>query len=133
MVRHGQWEVCIHTPKQSVLPSQLLANPQGNDLLGLSVTQAMLDPLCAILDCTEDLKGCKPNHVKMWPAHFEQFSKFQTTMSEANREVLHITDVKVFQVKINASSNEKGLQWRTRLCKGRLPLRMVTLQRLTPV
>ena len=34
MVRHGEWEVCTHTPVQSVLLSQLLADPQGKDFLG---------------------------------------------------------------------------------------------------
>ena len=38
MVRHGEWEVCMHTPMQSVLPSQLLADLQSKDLLRVPVT-----------------------------------------------------------------------------------------------
>ena len=111
MVRHGQWEVCMHTSKQSVLPSQLPADPHARDLLGVPVTQPMVDLLCAILAHTNNLKGSTVNQVvQMWPAHFEQFGKFQTAMGEADREVLHITDVKAVQAKINANSKEKALQ-----------------------
>ena len=77
----------------------------------MPVTQVMVDLLCAILDRTNDLKGFAANQVvRMWPAHFEQFGKVQTIMGEADREVLHITDVKVVQAKISASSKEKALQ-----------------------
>ena len=38
--------------------------------------------------------------------HFEQFGKFQTTMGELGREVLHITDVKVVQNKIKTSREQ---------------------------
>ena len=63
------------------------------------------------MDLTDNLKGSRAKHVvKIWPAHFEQFGKFQTTMGEVDREVLHITDVKAVQTKINASSKEKVLQ-----------------------
>lgn len=93
----------MHTPNLLALPSQLLANPQGKDLLGVNVTQPMVD-LCAILDCTNDLKGSTVNQgFKMWPVHFEQFGKFQTTMGEVDREVLHIRELKVVQVKIDDS------------------------------
>ena len=44
----------------------------------------------------------------MWPAHNEQFSTFQTTMSEGDREVLHITDVKAIQQKINSVPRKKA-------------------------
>ena len=44
----------------------------------------------------------------MWPAHFEQFSTFQTTMSKGDREVLNITDVKAIQQKINSNPREKA-------------------------
>ena len=46
MVRHGQWEVCKHASKQLVLPSKLLMDPQGKDLLGVPVTQSMVDLVC---------------------------------------------------------------------------------------
>ena len=103
--------MCTHTPTWSVLPSQpslLLADLQGKDQLGVPVTQPMCT--CVIFNCTDGLKGSTANQVvRMWPAHCEQFGSFQTTMSEANREVLHITDVKVIQHKINNSSREKVL------------------------
>ena len=68
----------------------------------------MVDLLYAILARTDDLKGFTANQVVwMWPAHFEQFGKFQTAMGEVDREVLHITDVKAVQVKINANSKEQ--------------------------
>ena len=44
----------------------------------------------------------------MWPAHYEQFGSFLTTMSEGDREVLHITDVKAIQQKINSAPREKA-------------------------
>ena len=46
--------------------------------------------------------------VHMWPTHYEQFGSFQTTMSERDREVLHITDVKAIQHKINSAPKEKA-------------------------
>ena len=76
MVRHAQWEVCTHAPKQSVPPGQLLVDdPQDKDLLGVPVIQPMVDLLCAILTYTDDLKASAANQevVRMWPAHFEQF------------------------------------------------------------
>ena len=107
MVRHGEWEVCTHTPTQSVLPSQLLADPQGKELLGVPVTQPMVDLLCAIFQCTDVLKSSTANQiVRMWPAHYKQFSLFQTTMSESDRDVLHITNVKAIQHKINTSKRK---------------------------
>ena len=76
----------------------------------MPVTQVMMDFLCAILDHTNNLKGLMANQViRMWLAHFEQFVKFQTTMGEADREVLHITDMKAVQAMINASSRKKAL------------------------
>ena len=67
-------EKCAHTPPtQLVLPSQLLADLQGKDLLGVPVTQPMVD-LCPIFDCTDDLKGSTISQVvRMWPAHYKQF------------------------------------------------------------
>ena len=44
----------------------------------------------------------------MWPAHYEQFGKYQTTMNEGHKEVLHITDVKAIQHKINSVPREKA-------------------------
>ena len=49
MVEHGEWEVCTHTPAQIVLLSQLLSDPQNKELLGVPITQPMVDLLCAIL------------------------------------------------------------------------------------
>ena len=46
--------------------------------------------------------------VRMWPAHYEHFGSFQTTMSEWDREVLHITDVKAIQQKISSTPCEKA-------------------------
>ena len=67
------------------------------------VTQPMLDLLCVILQRSDDLKHSKANQiVRMWSAHYEQFVSFQTTMSEGDREVLHFTDVKAIQHKINS-------------------------------
>ena len=54
MVEHGEWEVCTHIPAQTVLPSQLLSDPQHKELLGVPVTQPMVDLLCAILQQTDD-------------------------------------------------------------------------------
>ena len=109
MIRHDRWEVCTHIPKQSIMPSQLLTDLQGKDLLGVPGTHPMVG-LCTVLDHTDDLKGSRTNQVvRMWLAHFEQIGKFQTTMGEADREALHITDVKTVQAKINASSREKVL------------------------
>ena len=46
----------------------------------------MVDLLCTIFDCTDNLKGSTANQVvRMWLAHFEQFGKFQTTMGESDR------------------------------------------------
>ena len=53
----------MHTPMQSVPPSLLLADPQVKDLLRLPVTQTMMDLLCAIFDCTDDLKSMTANQV----------------------------------------------------------------------
>ena len=39
----------MHTPIQTVLPSQLLSDSQNKELLGVPVTQPMVDLLCAIL------------------------------------------------------------------------------------
>ena len=92
--------MCTHTPSQSVLPGQLLADPQGKELLGVPVTQPMVDLLCAIFQHTDNLKSSTANQIiTMWPAHYEQFSSFQITMSEGDREVLHITDVKAIQTQ----------------------------------
>ena len=83
MVRRGEWEVCTRIATQSVLPSQLLVDPHGKDILGVPVTQPMMDLLCAIFNCTDDLKSSTANQVVgMWPAYYEQFGTFQTTMSE---------------------------------------------------
>ena len=102
--------MCTHTPTQSVLPNQLVADPQGNYLLGVPVTQPMVDLLCGIFDRTNDLKGSTANQVvRMWPVHLNQFGTFQTTMSESDREVLHIIDVKTIQNRISTSSKEKAL------------------------
>ena len=49
MVEHGEWEVCTYTPTQTMLPSQLLSDPQNKELLWVLVTQPMVDLLCAIL------------------------------------------------------------------------------------
>ena len=57
MVKHGEWEVCTHIPTQTVLPSQLLSDPQGQEL---PVTQPMVDLLCAILQRSNDLKNSWP-------------------------------------------------------------------------
>ena len=104
MVRHVQWEVCTHASKQSVLPSQLLADPHGKDLR-VPVIQPMVDLLCAVLSYPHNMKSSTANQVvRMWPAHFEQFGKFQTAMRDADREVLHITDVEAVQAKINTNS-----------------------------
>ena len=49
MVEHGKWEVCKHTPSQTVLPSQLLSDPQSKELLGVLATKPMADlfaPFC---------------------------------------------------------------------------------------
>ena len=102
MVEHGEWEVCTRTPALPVLPSQLLSNPQSKELLGVPVTQLMVDLLCAILHSTAN------QVVRMLPAHYEQFGTFQTTMSEGDRAVLHITDVKAIQQKINSLPREKA-------------------------
>ena len=77
----------------------------------------------------------------MWPAHYEQFGTFQTTMSEGDREVLHITGVKAIQQKINSAywekakhtaAKEKANSVRHRLCslqsKGSYHLRNPTDQ-----
>ena len=83
MVEHGEWEVCTHTPAHTVLPSQLLADPQHKELLRVPVTQPMVDLLWAILQRTDDLKHPTANQVMhMWPAHFDQFSSFHTTMRQ---------------------------------------------------
>ena len=77
-----------HTHTESVLPSQRVVDLQDKDLLGVPVTQPIVD-LCTIFDCTDDLKGPRANQVdRMWPAHYEQLGMFQTTMSESDREVL---------------------------------------------
>ena len=103
--------MCICTPHQLVLPSQLLADPQVKELIGVPVTQAMVDLLCVILDCTDDLKGPTANQVvKMWLAHFEQCGKFQTTVAEADREMLHFTDVKAVQTKDKSTAGYSGGQ-----------------------
>ena len=95
MGRHGECEVCMHTLTLSVLLNQLLVDPQGKDLLGVLVTQPMVDLLYATFDHMDDPKGLTANQVvRMWPAHYNQFGTFQTIMSEFDREVLHITDVK---------------------------------------
>ena len=68
----------------------------------------MVDLLCAVFHRPNDLKSSSANQiVRIWPAHYEQFGSFQTTMSEGNQEVLHITDVKAIQHKISSSSTEK--------------------------
>ena len=114
MVRHGQWEVCTNTHKQLVLLSQLLADLQGKDLLGVPVTQPMVELLCAIFDRTDDLKGSMANQVvRMWPSHFEQFGKFRTRSTSLPR-IKHCMS-----------------QLRTRSCKARQPLKMAQSQRPT--
>ena len=73
----------MHTPTQSVFPSQLLADPLGKDLLGVPVTQPMVDLLCVIFDCTDNLKSMTANQViRMWPVHCNQSGAFQITMGE---------------------------------------------------
>ena len=56
MVEHGEWEVCTHTPTQTVLPSQLLSDSQNKELLGVPVTQPMVDLLC-VLACQAAIKN----------------------------------------------------------------------------
>ena len=102
----------------------------------MPVTQPMVDLLCAILARNNDLKGSAANQVvRMWRAYFEQFGKFQTTMDEADREVLHITNVKAIQAKINASSREKVLHAtvvdKVLLYRGKWPSRMAQWRRPT--
>ena len=46
MVEHEEWEVCTHTPTQTVLPSQLLSDPQSKELLRVPVTTHGGPPLC---------------------------------------------------------------------------------------
>ena len=109
MVKNGEWEVCTHNPTQTVLPSQLLSDSQGKELIGVPVTLPMVDLLCAIIQRTDDLKNSMANQiVRMWPVLYEQFGSFQTTMSEGDRKVLHITDVKAIQPKINSAPKEKA-------------------------
>ena len=81
MVGQGEWEMCTHSPTQSVLQSQLLSDPQTKDFLGVPITQPMVG----------------------------QFGTFQTTMNEFDREVLHINDVKVIQTQISTNPKEKAL------------------------
>ena len=108
--RHGECEVCTHIATQSVLPSKLFADLQGKDLLRVPVTQSMVDLLFTIFDHTDDLRSATAIHiVRMWPAHYEQFGMFQTTMSKSDRAVLHITDVKVIRNRISPSTREKVL------------------------
>ena len=57
-----QWEVCMNSPIQSVLLSQLLSDPQSKDLLGVPVIQSVVG----------------------------QFGMSQSTMSESDTEVPHI-------------------------------------------
>ena len=107
MVRHGELEVCTHNPSQSVFLSQLQSDRQGKDFLAVPVTQPMVDLLCTIFDCIDDLKGSTANQiVRMCLAHYNQFSTFQTTMSESDREVLHITDVMAIQNWISTSKRK---------------------------
>ena len=90
MVRHGEWKMCMHTPTQLVLPSQLLSDSQCMDLLRVPITQLMVDLLCTIFDRTDNLNGSMANQlVRMWLAQYEQFGSFQTTMNEADRDVSH--------------------------------------------
>ena len=92
-----------HTPAQTVLPSQLLSDPQNKERLGVPVTQPMVDLLCAILRF-DDLKHSTANQiVRMWPAYYEQLNSFQTIVNDRDKEVLHITDVKAIQQKINSA------------------------------
>ena len=96
-------------PAEPATSSQLLVDPQGKELLGVPITQPMVDLLCSIFHHTNDLNSSTANQiVRIWPAHCKQFGSFQTTMSEANREVLHIIDVKAIQHKISSSSKEKA-------------------------
>ena len=45
----------------------------------------------AIFDHTDDLKKLTTNQiVRMWLVHYSQFDTFQITMSECDKEVLHI-------------------------------------------
>ena len=80
-------------------------------LLGVPVTQPMVDLPCAIFQRTDDLKNSTANQVvRMWPAHYEQFGSFQTPMSDVyrDREVRYITDVKAIQHKISSAHKEKA-------------------------
>ena len=78
MTSQGEWEVCKQTASMSVLPLHMLPTPQNKDLLGVPVTQPMVDLLCAILQCTHDLKSSSANKVlHMWPAHYAQFGSFR--------------------------------------------------------
>ena len=75
----------------------------------MPVIQLMVDVLCDILQRSDDLKHSTANQiVRMWPAHYEQFGSFQTTMSKGDRDVLHITDVKAVEHKINSGPQGEG-------------------------
>ena len=41
----GQWEACIYTPTQSVLPHHLITDPHGKDSLSVPVTESMVGVL----------------------------------------------------------------------------------------
>ena len=63
MVEHREWKVCTNTPAQAVLPNQLLSDLQHKELLGVHVTQPMVDLLCAILQRTDNLKHSTANQI----------------------------------------------------------------------
>ena len=46
----------------------------------------------------------------MWPAYFNQFGSFQTSLNDSNRGVMQISEHKLFQTKINSLSKEKALR-----------------------
>ena len=92
MTSHGELEVCKHTPSTSVLLHHMIISPQGKDV---PVTQSMVDLLCIIFQRTDDLKRSSAHKVlRMWPAHYNQFWPFKTSLSNSDREVQQIRDPK---------------------------------------
>ena len=88
----------------------MIINPQGKEFLGVPVTQPMVDLLCAIFQQTNDLKGSLAYKVlSMWPAHCDQFGSFKAYLSDSDREVLQIRDLKSIQTKIDSLPKEKAL------------------------
>ena len=80
--------------------------PQNKDLLGVLVTQLMIDLLCAIFQCMDDLKSSSANKVLcMWLAHYTQFDSVQTLLSDLDREVLQIWDPKSVQALLGPNAD----------------------------